>query len=308
MEPTSSELSRGFDRRTFLKGVLSAGVIAALEGCATVTDNMKATEMQHQNAEFESSPSWEQDFSTMPNGPVDTRTWRFELDPAVPTYNDESQAYTDSERNVRIEDGVLVLEAHRESYQYPGTDTAYEFTSGRIDTLGSFDFEYGKCEVTMKLPTDPGTWPAFWFLSANQPFTDALNPTDENWAEPRFYMHNGELDAVETYGNRPGVVEGALHTFNKSYAFGAPATITSDEFHTYGVEVTPTEVRWTLDGEVFGTYVKPSDSPDDWPFGSGNRIYPILNLAMGSVAGKIDGGLNKWQMQVKSIRFFECNK
>lgn len=259
------------------------------------------------DTEFELTASWEQDFSTMPNGSVDTNTWRFELDPAVPTYNNESQAYTNSEHNVRIEDGILILEAHRETHQYPGADTIYEFTSGRIDTLGRFDFEYGRCEVTMKLPTDPGTWPAFWFLSANQPFTNALDPTPENWDEPRFYMHNGELDGVETYGNHPGTVEGSLHTFNRSYAFSAPVTITSDEFHTYGVEVTPTEVRWTLDGEVFGTYIKPSDSSDDWPFGGGNRIYPILNLAMGSVAGETDSGQNNWQMQIRSIQFFAYN-
>lgn len=305
MEMGLSEPDKQISRRTLLKGIFSAGILAALEGCRYDTDKLDGQEPMHNNAEFKSTVSWEQDFSIMPNGSLDTSIWRYELNPAVPTYNDESQAYTNSERNVRIEGGTLIIESHRESYQYPGTDAIYEFTSGRIDTLGHFDFEYGKCEVTMRLPDESGTWPAFWFLSANQPFTNALNPTTEKWDEPRFYMHNGELDVVEAYGNRPGVVEGALHTFNKSYSFGVPIIITPDEFHTYGVEVTPTEVRWTIDSEVFGRYIKSSDSSDDWPFGSGNRIYPILNLAMGSAAGEIKVDQNNWQMQIRSIKFFE---
>jgi beta-glucanase (GH16 family) len=306
MDKEFSESRKSFGRRTFLKGVFGVGTLITLEGCTTMDTSATdpTYESQPQSAEFETTPSWEQDFSKMPNGPIDNATWRHELDPEVPTYNDEAQAYTSSERNVRIEDGKLVIEAHREVYKYPGASTHYEFTSGRIDTRDSFDFEYGKYEVTMKLPAGSGTWPAFWFLSGSQPFTDALSPTDEDWAEPRFYMHNGELDAMEAYGDRPGFIEGTLHAFNESTAFEVNDVDTS-AFHTYGVEVAPTKLVWTLDGEVYGTLEKPSDNPDDWPFGGGNRFYAILNLAMGSVAGEIDANQDSWRMEVQDARFFE---
>ena len=258
-------------------------------------------------AEFESKPSWEQDFSKMSDGPVDEEIWRFELDPVVPTYNDEAQAYTSSERNVRIENGNLVLEAHRESYAYP-TGEKYEYTSGRVDTRDSFDFEYGKFEVTMKVPQGAGTWPAFWFLSSTQPFTKALHPTDSDWAEPRFYKHDGELDALEMYGNNPGVVEGTLHTFESDPTFHTQLPDASTAFHIYGVEVSPEKVEWTIDGEVFGTFEKPSDDPGKWPFGNGNRFYLILNLAMGSVAGDIEADADSWLMQVEKAQFFEYKK
>ena len=67
--------------------------------------------------------------------------WRYDLNPNVPGYNKESQVYTNSQNNVRIEPGVgLIIEAHRESHQYPGDPQkrSYEFTSGRIDTIESF--------------------------------------------------------------------------------------------------------------------------------------------------------------------------
>lgn len=255
---------------------------------------------------FASKPSWEQDFTKLPNGPIDTKVWRYELDPAVPAYNNEAQAYTDHEKNVRIEGGMLVLEAHREEYQYPSDPSGkrFNFTSGRIDTRDTFSFEYGKFEATMKLPRGDGTWPAVWFLSATQPFTDKLHPTDADWAKPRFYMHDGELDAMEAYGKDPGVIEGTLHTFEKDQTIRTTIP-TDDAFHTYGVEVSPDKVVWTVDGKAFGTFTKPSGNTDEWPFGQSNRFYPILNLAMGGAGGDTDSTTNTWSMEVRDIRFFD---
>ena len=293
---------RTINRRHFLKGTLAVSGLVLLGACTTLI-----AETSMKKIEFESSPSWEQNFSKMPNGPLDKNVWRFDLDPTIPTYNQESQGYTDSERNVRIENGNLVIEAHREPYAYP-TGEKFEFTSGRIDTRDSFDFEYGKFEVTMKVPEGAGTWPAFWFLSSTEPYTKALHPSDSDWAQPRFYKHDGELDALEMYGNNPGVAEGTLHTFDKDHTFETKMKDASTTFHTYGVEVTPEKVNWTIDGKVFGTYNKPSDDPNKWPFGNGNRFYLILNLAMGGLAGAIDTNTDSWSMQIQNVQFFEYKK
>jgi beta-glucanase (GH16 family) len=246
----------------------------------------------------------------MPNGPVDTSVWRYELNPDVPGYNNEAQGYTDSTRNIRIEDGKLVIEAHRESYSYKGDpqQRQFGFTSGRIDTLNSLKFEYGKFEVNMKLPKGTGVWPAFWFLSANQPYTSALHPTDQDWAKKRFYMHDGELDAAELYGVDPGVVEATVHTFNASKQRQINVPDASEAFHTYGVEVTPTKVVWTLDGKPYYSFDNPSDNPDDWPFGNGNKLYAILNLALGGAGGKIDPSQRVWRMEVTSAKFYDFTK
>lgn len=261
--------------------------------------------------EFSTEPVWNQDFSLMTDGSIDSRVWRYELDPEVPGYNNEAQAYTNSTRNVRVEGGTLVIEAHREQYTYPNDpgQRTFGITSGRIDTRDSLNFEFGKFEVTMKLPAGKGTWPAFWFLSANQPHTSKLNPSYEDWGQERFYMHDGELDAMEAYGNEPGIIEATLHTYDKSIEARTAVPDATDAFHTYGVEVTPTKVVWTVDGKPYQTFNKPSGNPDEWPFGNGNQLYAILNLAMGgSGGGKIDSSVNEWRMEIASARFYAYTK
>jgi len=294
-------------RAAAISGVLGAAVVLA--GCGGDKPSQNATEgspLTSAHAEFMPEAAWAQDFSHMPNGPVDPKVWKFDLDPNIPGYNNELQGYTNSQRNVRIENGLLVIEAHREAYSYPGDsqNRKFDYTSGRITTLGSLEIEYGKVEVTMKLPKGSGTWPAFWFLSAQSPFSSKLpQPTDDAGWET-FYTHDGELDVVEAFGNRPGVIESTVHTFNA----GAPdkditVADASDTFHTYGLDITPTQLIWTIDSRPYFIYNKPSDKTDDWPIGKGNKFYAILNLAMGGLGGPVDPKANSWRLEVKDIKY-----
>lgn len=255
---------------------------------------------------FSETAAWNQDFSTLPDGPLDSATWHYELNPEVPGYNDELQAYTDNPDNVRVENGKLLIEARRENYVYPDDPKRqeYAFTSGRIDTRNSLAFEYGKFEVTMKLPEGAGTWPAVWLLSANQPHTKKLRPAAEQWQEDRFYMHDGEVDLVEAYGDAPDKIESTLHTYNRSTESPLEIADAATSFHTYGVEITPRALTFTLDGSPYKTYEKNSDNPDDWPFGKGNKWYAILNLALGGPAGAPDTSQDRWQMEITRINFY----
>jgi beta-glucanase (GH16 family) len=304
--------------RLMLKGGVVIGAAALAVACgdgnqAPSTETTPRTtaasqpEVAAPGGEFSPEASWSQDFSRMPNGSIDEQVWRHELAPEVPGYNNEAQGYTKSLKNVRIEDGSLVLEAHREPYTYPNDpeQRTFGFTSGRIDTLGNLDFEFGKLEAKIKLPKGTGTWPAFWLLSANQVHTNALNPTNQDWGEKRFYMHDGEVDIMEAYGSMPGVVEATVHTFAQSPEDQINVPDASETFHTYGIEITPTKLTWTINGRPYYTFEKPSDNPDQWPFGNGNRLYAILNLAMGSAGGEIDPKEDSWRMEVGAVNFYE---
>jgi beta-glucanase (GH16 family) len=201
----------------------------------------------------------------------------------------------------------LVIAARKGQYTYPGTSKTYNYTSARIDTHNSFSFEYGKLEARIKMPKGKGVWPAWWFLSANQIHTNKLNPTEADWAQERFYMHDGELDAAEVYGQLPGLLEGTLYTYNKTYEKSTSVPDMAEAFHTYGVEVTPTKVTWSVDGKVYQTITKPSDNPDDWPVGGGNKWYMILNVALGGSGGGnvIDDATEpSWRMEVESIKYY----
>jgi beta-glucanase (GH16 family) len=41
------------------------------------------------------------------------------------------------------------------------------WTSGRMNTNGKFQVQYGRIEARMKLPVGAGIWPAFWMLGTN---------------------------------------------------------------------------------------------------------------------------------------------
>jgi beta-glucanase (GH16 family) len=256
-----------------------------------------------ESSEFAPVAEWVQDFSKQEK--LDLSVWRHELKPVVPTYNNEAQAYTDNERNVRIENGKLVIEAHRENYTDP-SGRKVRYTSGRIDTRDSFNFDYGEITFTdVILPEGAGAWPAIWFLSANTPYTDALNPSPEDWErDERFYLHDGEVDLVETGKNGDTQrLEGTVHTYNGSSSAHRIVRDVSRKPHTLSIRITPHSIVWTIDGEILKTFKKPSDNPDDYPFGR-SRLYPIINVAMGGdYAGKIDDSRKSWRMEIGGVEY-----
>ena len=259
--------------------------------------------------DFSEEPSWAQEFNRTRTTTVDAAVWRHETSPDVPGFNDELQAYTSRAENVRIEPGLgLVIEAHRREYQYPDDPEGrrFEYTSGRIDTKDSFSFEYGKLEARMKMPNGTGVWPAFWLLSANQVHTAGRSFTRQQIRDERFYLRNGEVDVMEYYGRNPGQVEATVHTFAASHVSHVDVDDATEAFHTYGAEITPTSIVWTVDDRPYYQYTKPSDDTKEWPFGKGNQLYVLLNLAMGGPsAGPIDDGRAPWRFEVENVRFYD---
>lgn len=259
---------------------------------------------------FAEEPDWQYDFEKMPDGPLPTEDWNFTVGTEASDYNSEAQAYTDIERNVRIEDGALVIEALGEPYGNRG------YTSGRVDTKGKFEFTYGKLEVAMKLPTGAGTWPAAWMMPSTlwyKPENYGADPATRGWP------FNGEIDIMEAIGTEPETVFASVHTFNRNHAVSDPITephttvpAPHEDFHVYGVEWLPDSIVFTVDGNAFHSYEKPSDDPRDWPFNQ--PYYLILNLAMGGTFGGqredlyppygIDDSSMPWKLLVKSVRHF----
>ena len=100
--------------------------------------------------------------------------------------NHELQIYTDRPKNVRVMNGRLILEAHKDNAQISGTQRPY--SSGRIRTKHRGDWQYGKIEVRAKLPTGQGLWPAIGL------------PTDEKYGT---WAASGEIDIMEFKGQEP---------------------------------------------------------------------------------------------------------
>jgi beta-glucanase (GH16 family) len=199
-----------------------------------------------------------------------------------------------------VQDGALVLEA------MPQEKDGKDYTSGRVDTNGSFSFVYGTLEVEARLPRGVGTWPAAWLMPSDPRYqaSDYPSATDQT----RIYTLNGELDFLESVGYLPGQNIPAAHSYDSlaQAAQYTPAFITNpyDEYHTYGIVKTPNSIEFTIDGSVYASRQKTSNDPLSWPFDQ--PYYLILNLAIGGTwAGKdgVDDSSAPWQYLIKSITY-----
>lgn len=161
-----------------------------------------------------------------------------------------------------IEDGKLVITA--EPIADPSAATKhYDFTSGMISSESSFWQTYGYFEMTAELPTDKGTWPAFWML-----------PVDNGWPP--------EIDILEAYGSIPNQVHTAVIGTGGTTDTWSQVD-TSGGYHSYGMMWTPYEITFYVDGVKTTSVATPTELNDP--------MYMIANLAVGGLAGNPDPSL-----------------
>ena len=242
-------------------------------------------------------------------GAPDPSKWTHDIWPAGKV-NQEDQAYTDRLKNVRVEDGMLVIEAHKEKY-----DNA-EYTSGRIHSAGKGDLLYGRVDVRAKLPFGQGTWPAIWMLSTN-PFKYATNcKTAAEWQGNNkcdAWPNSGEIDIMEHVGYDMNRVHGTVHTKAYYWVIGKQrqATIEADnvntQFHLYSLEWSPTRIDILYDNQPYFTYLNPNEGWEGWPFD--HPFHVILNIAMGGgwggSGGPTDDSILPARMLVDYVRLYQ---
>ncbi len=213
---------------------------------------------------------WSENFDS----PLDPSIWRIVEGNGCPSIcgygNNELQTYTSDQRNLRVENGKLVIEAHK--------DTIY--SSAKITTQNLPGWTYGKISVRAKLPSGVGTWPAIWMLPDNN--------TYGSWPK------SGEIDIMEHVGFNEGHVHGTIHTEAYNHKIGTqkggeillPTATTS--FHTYTVDWDAQSIRWYIDGKPYYQFEKhDGDTVDEWPFD--DPFHLILNLAVGGDWGGKEG-------------------
>ena len=226
--------------------------------------------------------------------------------------NDEDQAYTDRTKNIRIEDGHLVIEAHKEDYE------GASYTSGRVHSQGKGDFLYGRFEVRAKLPSGQGSWPAIWMLP-DDPFTYATTCSDdEDWqgsGECDAWPNSGEIDIMEHVGYQMNHVHGTVHT--QAYYWvkweqrkGRILLDDVDEnFHVYALEWSPGRIDMFVDDSLYFTYMNENRGWEEWPFDK--PFFLIMNIAVGGVWGRaggpIDDSIFPQRMLVDYVRVYELS-
>lgn len=191
--------------------------------------------------------------------------------------NQELEYYTNRTDNARVENGLLVIEAKKETFSLNGVSRDY--TSARITTKTKASTLYGKVEARINLPKGKGTWPAFWMMPE-------VN-TYGGW--PR----SGEIDVMEHIGSDPKMISFATHTKDKNGTLGNnwfnriyPDSV-EGKFHTYGIEWDPEFIKFYFDGiKQVTLWHNLTETWTSWPFDK--NFYIILNLAIG---GKMGGAV-----------------
>ena len=250
---------------------------------------------------------WNDEFDY--EGGPDPDKWAIDLWPPKKV-NDEDQAYTARERNLRVEDGVLVIEAHKEDYE------GASYTSGRAHSSGKGDFLYGRFEVRAKLPGGKGTWPAIWMLPSD-PFHYATTcEAGEDWqgsSTCNAWPNSGEIDIMENVGYDVNRIHASVH--NQAYYWvkweqrkgQIIVDEPSDEFHTYVLEWSPDEIRMFVDEHLYFTYINEQTGWEAWPYDQ--PFHLILNIAVGGWWGRSGGGIDDdvfpRQMLVDYVRVYQ---
>ena len=240
---------------------------------------------------------------------LDETKWNFDIWPARKV-NDEDQAYTSRQKNVRVENGRLILEAHLEEY-----DDA-QFTSGRVHSAGKGDMLYGRAEIRAKLPAGQGTWSALWMLPTD-PFKYATTcNAGEDWQgsdDCDAWPNSGEIDIMEHVGYDMNRVHGTVHTKAYYWVNGKQrkATIEASpvdqQFHVYAIEWSPERIDIFMDDILYFTYLNESEGWQAWPFD--HPYHLVLNLAVGGAWGRAGGPIDKslfpTQLEIDFVRVYE---
>jgi beta-glucanase (GH16 family)/uncharacterized protein involved in high-affinity Fe2+ transport len=260
------------------------------------------------------TPQWCQEFNGAAGSP-DTTVWNFDLGNNGGWGNNEVEVYcgppgysgnpsqcpttfSTSTAPVYIDgNGHLVIQP---------IDVGGTWISGRMNTEGKENFQYGIIEASIQVPntTNQGLWPAFWSLGSN--ITTVPWPTC------------GEADFMEDWSTQvdsgPGIagIRSTIHTaltggsgVGSLYSFpGGQASDTG--FHTYGIIWTANEMQFFVDNptNVFFTTTPGSlPSGDTWPFNA--NIFLLLNVAVGGTLGGSTANLtNPQPMMVDYVRYY----
>jgi beta-glucanase (GH16 family) len=233
--------------------------------------------------QFEWRQVWGDEFDY--TGAPDPSKWGYEIGYIR---NNEAQYYTDRPENVRVENGVLVIEARKESY------SGYGYTSASIHTLSTdrqtvlFSTTCGRLEIRAKLPSTLRSWAAFWTLG-----TDTWTP-EGTWPD------SGEIDVLEYLTHTPQSVFANLHykgadgthksasgDYNVQRDDRWDAPMLHTDFHTFRIDWHADRIEWYIDDRKYHEVSLASLAVSGSPFNSPH--YLILNLAVGGDWGGMSG-------------------
>jgi beta-glucanase (GH16 family) len=257
---------------------------------------------------------WSDEFEY--DGFPDEKKWAYEDGFVRNKYNKELQYYTmRRKKNVRVEDGKLIIEAHKEKFDnlnYNPTSRRWQqqqkfsnYTSGSLKTQSKFSFKYGRLSVRAKLPRGSGMWPAIWMMGVNR--------VDVGWPAC------GEIDIMEYSGANgnnihasnhyadPSIKDKFVHFSSESGKGDITIPEPFSDFHIYSIEWNENFIKFFVDDLQYANFII-----DEAGLGENNPFrqyhYLIINLALGGWGGAIDDGYLPQKYEIDYVRIYSLQE
>ena len=150
------------------------------------------------------------------------------------------------------------------------------YLQGQVWTRNLFSYFYGLIKIRAKFEDQKGAWPAFWLL-----------PDGLSWE------NGGEIDIMERLNSDPFVYQTchckwSLVLKKKVPRSGGKGDIDPGEYNVYGLEWTPDELIWSVNGKETFRYPRTGEAPEQWPFSQG-PFYLLLDMQLeGAWVGPVD--------------------
>jgi beta-glucanase (GH16 family) len=232
---------------------------------------------------------WSDEFNY--KGLPDTKKWNYDTG-GHGWGNNELQYYTAKQlKNARVENGYLIIEAHKEKI------ANNPYSSARLVTKGKGEWTYGRIDVRARIPKGLGTWPAIWMLGSSTPL---------KWPD------DGEIDIMEHVGYDQGNIHASVHTKKYNHIQRTQKTDSlivkdcSEKFHIYSVEWNAEHLTILVDNQVYFHFNNDHTGNDAWPFNA--PMHLLLNIAVGGFWGGlkgIDNTIFPKKMEIDYVRVFQ---
>jgi len=236
---------------------------------------------------------WRDEFS---GHTLNRRKWRYDTAFNKQGWFNGEQQYYSAGNNLRVANGLLVIEARHETSKQSADWGGQNYTSSRI--VSKQAWTYGFYEIRAKLPCARGTWPAIWMLPQHM----------KKWPD------DGEIDIMEQVGAEPNLIYASLHTalFNhvkKTQRSAQKLVPTScSAFHRYQLDWRRETITIGVDGRgILRVRNDQAGGKGAWPFDVPFEM--ILNLAIGgdwAGAKGIDDAAMPQRAQVDYVRVWQA--
>lgn len=231
---------------------------------------------------------WSDEFDY--KGLPDSSKWNYEVGSIR---NNHAQYYTGSRyENARVENGQLIIEARKESYQN------FNYTSASLMTKYKHSWLYGLIEVRAKIPTGRGIWTALWMVGSN---------IDEiGWPDC------GEIDILEQVGFEPDKIYANVHTKSYNHELGNQKGTSlnvsnpHENYYVYAIEWSEDKIDFFVNEVKYFSYTNEGLGKDSWPFDEEQFI--ILSLSVGGSWGGsqgIDDSIFPQRLYIDYVRVYQ---